>query len=516
MNALSKKIYLELPQPRTGNVTADKERLIRALEPLVGEAELSYAVLRRDYRAFREQDWQITATLVWTGKHWEITAIEPGDTTTKHYGVAVDLGSTMIAMELVDLNTGTVLAAEGAANPQIPYGEEILSRIFYGKDNEKHLQELQKCVIETLQDLLSRLEEISGVKAQKASVMTIGGNTTMIHLLLGIDAFCVFMTPFAPTFNDSGFIPGRELGLDFSGLLYCIPSIANYLGGDIISGLLTVDLVDSDKLSLYMDIGTNGEMVIGNREFLFAGAGAAGPALEGGISKFGSRAKTGAVSHITINDAEFSYTTIDNAPAIGICGSGIVDLLAEMLLNGYMDKQGKLNPEASPRIVTKDGVPAIIYAYAQETAAGEDLYFTENDILAFRDTKAAANTMVACLLEATEVSVNDLDVIYTVGGFGEYINLESAITIGMYPDVPREKFRSIGNGSLKGALALLTDKDKLAQIRHICQSIYYLEFAQFPDFIVKMSAASFFPHTDLAAYPSVMQKLAELKKRQNQ
>ncbi|MEE0777326.1 MAG: ASKHA domain-containing protein, partial [Bacillota bacterium] len=390
--------------------------------------------------------------------------------------------------------------------------EEILSRIFYGKDDEAHLKELQRCVVEAFQCLLVQMEALSGMDPCNASLMVVGGNTTMIHLLMGVDAFCVFMTPFAPTFNDIGFLHGSELGLDFRGMVYCIPSIANYLGGDIISGLLTVDMVDSDRLGLYMDIGTNGEMVIGNKDFLFAGAGAAGPALEGGISKFGSRAKPGAVSRVAIDGDCFTYSTIEDKPAIGICGSGIVDLLAEMLLNGYMDKQGKLIPEASPRIVEKDGAPAIIYAYAEETAAGEDLYFTEGDILAFRDTKAAANTMVACLLEATEVRPDDIDVIYTVGGFGEHINLESAITIGMYPDVPREKFQTIGNGSLKGALALLTDRSRLEQIDHICESIYYLEFAQFPDFISKMSAAGFFPHTDLSSYPSVVRKMEERKK----
>ncbi|MBQ4092503.1 MAG: ATP-binding protein, partial [Firmicutes bacterium] len=274
-----------------------------------------------------------------------------------------------------------------------------------------------------------------------------------------------------------------------------------------------VDMVDSDKLSLYMDIGTNGEMVLGSKEFLFAGAGAAGPALEGGVSKFGIRAKAGAVSHLVIEDDEMKISTIDGAPALGICGSGIVDLLAEMLLSGWMDKQGKLVDGASPRIVKRDGVRAVIYAYGNESASGEELYFTEKDILSFRETKAAANTMVACLLEASEIDPAAIDIIYMVGGFGEHIDLESAITIGMYPDVDRSKFVSIGNGSLKGAYKLLLEKDQYDRIRHICRNIYYLEFAQFPDFIMKMSAAGFFPHTDLETYPSVLKKMQERQQK---
>ena len=513
MNGMSKKVYLELSVPRTGDLTADRERLQNALEPLVGKTNFSYTVFRRDYRAFREKGWKVTATLVWNGDCWEITAVESGDTTAEHYGLAVDLGSTMMAMQLVDMNTGKILAADGAPNPQIPYGEDILSRITYGKDNEEHIRTLQQCVVTGFQELIDRMSELSGVDARKAALMTVGGNTTMIHFLMGIDAFCVFMTPFTPTFNDMGFIHGSELGLDYNGMIYCVPSIANYLGGDIISGLLTVDMVDSDKLCLYMDIGTNGEMVLGSKEFLFAGAGAAGPALEGGVSKFGIRAKPGAVSHMKIENDDLVISTIGDEPALGICGSGIVDLLAEMLLSGWMDNQGKLIKEASPRIVERDGVSAVIYAYGNESASGEDLYFTENDIVSFRETKAAANTMVACLLEASEIDPSAIEVIYMVGGFGEHIDLESAITIGMYPDVDRSKFVSIGNGSLNGCYKLLTDREQYGRIRHICENIYYLEFAQFPDFIMKMSAAGFFPHTDLESYPSVIKKMAERKKK---
>ena len=513
MNGMSKKIYMELSAPRTGDLTADRERLQNALEPVVGKTRFSYEVFRRDYRNFRRMDWKVTATLVWNGDCWEITAVEAGDTTAEHYGLAVDLGSTMMAMQLVDMNTGEILAADGAPNPQIPYGEDILSRITYGKDNEEHIRTLQQCVVTGFQELIDRMSELSGVDARKAALMTVGGNTTMIHFLMGIDAFCVFMTPFTPTFNDMGFIHGSELGLDFNGMIYCVPSIANYLGGDIISGLLTVDMVDSDKLCLYMDIGTNGEMVLGSKEFLFAGAGAAGPALEGGVSKFGIRAKPGAVSHLKIENDDLVISTIGDEPALGICGSGIVDLLAEMLLSGWMDKQGKLIREASDRIVERDGVLAVIYAYGNESASGEDLYFTENDIVSFRETKAAANTMVACLLEASEIDPSAIEIIYMVGGFGEHIDLESAITIGMYPDVDRSKFVSIGNGSLNGCYKLLTDREQYGRIRHICENIYYLEFAQFPDFIMKMSAAGFFPHTDLESYPSVIKKMAERRKK---
>ena len=511
LNALSKKIYLELPEPKQGYVTADKERLEEALASRLPNEEIlvDYEVFARDYREFRKENWHITVTLIFDGKKYFVSRIEAGDTTGFHYGIAMDLGSTMLAMELLDLNTGKVVCAEGTANPQIKYGEDILSRITYGKDNQDHIRELQQAAVSGFDYLLDKLTKASGIDVRKASLMVVGGNTTMIHFLMGIDAFCIFMTPFTPMFNDVGFIRGSEIGMNFPGMIYCIPSIANYLGGDIISGLLTVDLTESDETGLFMDIGTNGEMVLGNKDFLFAGAGAAGPALEGGISKYGVRAKKGAVSKIRIIDNELTISTIEEGKPIGICGSGIVDLLAEMLLNGWMDKQGRLIAGASERIVETENGRAVIYATAAESDAGVDLYFTEDDILAFRDTKAAANTMVACLLEASEFSPDDVDNIYMVGGFGEHINLESAITIGMYPDTDRRKFVSIGNGSLKGAAMLLQDKSLLDKIKDITSRIYYMEFAQFPDFILKMSAAGFFPHTDLESYPTVYARLKE-------
>lgn len=512
MNSLSKKIYLELPKPKTGDVVADQERLLRELKKEFGKTELSYGVLRRDYRNFRSEDWKVTATLLWNGEHWEVSMIESGDTRKSHYALAVDLGSTMIAMALLDMNSGETIAEEGAPNPQIKIGTEILSRIFYGKDDEEHLRELQQYVISAFDHLMTALSEKTGIDCKNTTVMVVGGNTTMVHLLLGIDAFSIFMTPFAPVLNHTGYLNPQELGLSTNAMVYCIPSIANYLGGDIISGILAVDMLKEDRLCLYMDIGTNGEMVIGNKEFMFAGAGAAGPALEGGVSKYGMRAEEGAVSGVSIEKGVLKISVIGGGKAKGICGSGIVDLLSVMLINGWMDKQGKLNDGMSSRIAMVNGEKALIYATAEEGENGEPRYFTEGDIAAFREIKSAAYTMVACLLEAAEVEIESVDVIYAAGGFGQYINVESAIDIGMYPDVPLDRFQVVGNGSLKGAYKMLTQREYMETLKDVTENIYYLEFGTFKNFIHMMQAATFFPHTELQRYPTVMAKLAKLKK----
>ncbi len=508
--ALSRKVYKELTPPSEGDTAADAERLVSALSADFPGVSLPYSVLKRDYLAFRRENWRVTATLVFTGKDWQIVSVEPGDTTAFHYGLAVDMGSTTVVMSLMDLNTGNILAEEGCFNKQIAYGEDILTRIFHTQSGEAARAQLQKATADTFSELLARLERASGVRASRCPVMVIGGNTTMIHFLLGIDAFGVFMSPFAPVVNGPGFIPGRELSLPFDGLVYCIPSAANYLGGDIISGVLASGMREREEISLYIDIGTNGEMVIGSSDFLVAGAGAAGPALEGGISRYGMRAEDGAVDSVRIEGEDLKTTTIGGVPAKGICGSGIVELLAQLLLNGWMDMRGALFPERSPRIAERDGQSAVVYAWGSESADGEDRYFTQADILSFLDTKAAASTMVSCLLAETGLSAEDVSRIYMAGSFGKYLDLESAITIGLYPDVPRDRFVCIGNGSLKGACALLADRRLLERLPGIITDMHYLQFGSFPDFVTMMQASKFFPHTDLEAYPTVR---AELKRR---
>lgn len=504
---LCRKVYLELTPPSDLDTTADSDRMLQALEAEFQDAVLPYHVLKRDYPAFREDHWKITVSLVYNGTGWTVASIESGDRTGSNFSLAVDLGSTTVVMALLDLNTGDILGEESVFNQQIAYGEDILSRIFHTQSGEQERRQLAEATFRSLQELMDRLTERTGIRASSCPVMVIAGNTTMIHFLLGIDAFGIFMSPFAPVFNRTGLIAGSELGLDFSGLICCIPSAANYLGGDIISGVMASGMTEDTRISLYIDIGTNGEMVIGSADFLVSGAGAAGPALEGGISRYGMRADSGAVDSVSITDGIMTITTIDSAPPKGICGSGIVDLLAAMFLNGWMDFQGNLNEEMSERITRIDGQPAVVYAWGTETEDGQDRYFSQQDIYSFMDTKAAAATMVSCLLSETGIAPEQVDRIYMAGSFGKYLNLESAIAIGLYPDLPREKFICIGNGSLKGALLLLSRRALAASVSSLIPNMHYLQFAMVEDFVTRMQAARFFPHTDLDTYPSVKEEL---------
>lgn len=520
IKGLSRKIYLELSGPTEEDYRGDRERILEGLPKEYEGAVMPLSVLRSLYPMCREADWHLTVTLVWNGENWEVLRVEPGDTSGAHYGAAVDYGSTTLVMQLVDLNTGEVVTQQSIFNHQIRYGEEILSRIFYTKDQPEHLKELQQVTADSFNELLAKCEEASGIPRSSCTVMTVGGNTTMIHFLVGMYPWPVFETPFAPVAQDCGFIPARDLGVEIPGYLYVFPAAANYLGGDIISGLVAAELDQSEKMSVFIDIGTNGELVAGNAEFLLAGAGAAGPALEGGISQYGMRADDGAVDQVWIGEDGLHIHTIGEKPPRGICGSGIVDLLAEMFLNGWIDSIGKFDPSKSDRIITvKNNLDeellelAVCYAWAEESGQGENLVFTETDVREFVRTKAAAHTMVEYLLDEFGLENKDISHFYLAGAFGTYLDLEAAITIGMYPDLPREKFVPMGNSSLKGAYRLLMDKGRLEDVKRILGKITYVQFGNAEKFVEKMYAAQFLPYTDLNQYPTVRKKLEEYRRR---
>lgn len=503
IHPLSRKVFLKISPPGNGDIIGDQERILNALTPDFGAVRFSRRLLKKVYPLCREANWEISLTLVKNDTTWELVELESGDQRHRHFGVAVDLGSTSVAMKMVDLSTGKVLAEESILNHQIEYGDDILSRIFYAKNKPDHLLAVQEATISTFNALLQQLQEATGINARESCIMVVSGNTTMIHFLLGIDPWPIFEYPFAPVFNHTGYLDARDLGLNTSGYLYCMPSVANYLGGDTVSGLLVAGLHEKDELGLFIDIGTNGEMVLGNKHFLVAGAGAAGPALEGGISKNGMKATTGAVDSVIISENELRLTTIGGHRPRGICGSGIVDLIAQMLLSGWIDFSGRFNPEKSSRIVIRDGEYGVLYASREESGNGQELLFTQSDMSQFIDTKAAASTMVAYLLERLGVEPIDVDRLYVSGAFGTYINLESAITIGLYPDLPRERFVSLGNSSLQGAYVLLTDDQKMEEVTRLQERIEYLEFGAATDFISRMYAARFLPHTDFDLYPTV-------------
>ena len=515
MSGFSAKEYLSLKMPTEEISVSDQKRIELALRAL-GYAHVTFplSILRKLYPLCREADFDITVTLVYRGTDWVVTEVEAGNTTAHHYGLAVDYGSTTIVMQLIDMCSGAIVGEEKIVNGQVVYGTDILTRITYAMEGPDHPEDLQKATVETFNELLSRLTEDTGIDARACPVMIVSGNTTMIHFLLQLDAWTVFASPYAPVTTDPGFFRGEELGMEFGGFVYIVPSASNYIGGDIISGLLMLQIHKKEETSLFFDIGTNGELVIGNNQWMMAGAGAAGPALEGYISRYGMRAAPGAIDKVWIDGENLNFTTIDGEKPVGICGSGIIDLLAQMRLNGWVNIAGELDPSASPRIryLEEEQEYAAVYATEEESATGQPMFFSQTDIEQYLETKAAAHTMVECLLEFAGVSMDEITRYYLSGAFSAHSDLESAITIGMFPDIPREKYQSITNTSLAGAREILLDSKRLQEAAELVENLYCVQFASVLDFTVRMQAAKFIPHTDMNRYPSVKERLQKTQK----
>ena len=559
MNGLSQKQYLELPLPTEDDPRSDQQRILDSLMAAGVEERVHIPVhiLRELYPLLDNAKWKITVSLAWNGENWEMVEIEEGDTSAQHYGLAVDLGSTTVVARLLDCNSGEILKEVSCFNKQIQWGTDILSRIFYCKDNREKLEEVRRATVESICECLDKLDaslemqgtpseqktENNGVSescddrgaknaAQKARSisrsalsMVIAGNTTMIHFLLGMDAFCVFYTPHAVHADCPGFQLARDLDIPLKGYVYCYPAKSNYLGGDIISGMIDTELYKKNEISVFFDIGTNGELVIGNKEFLLCGAGAAGPALEGGVVRTGMRADIGAVDEVKIRDGNIYVHVIgshkedsgsheknsgnheENSSGEeprGICGSGIIDLIAELFLEGWIDIRGKLSPEKSPLIQERDNQLCVEYA--------PGLYFYQKDIDEFIRTKSAAHTMVEIMLRESGLDLDQADRFYVAGAFGKHVSKESAITIGMYPDMDRDHIINAGNSSLEGAQKLLLNRSLLTDIDQILEEMVYIQFAEVEDFLELMVAAQALPHTDYKRYPTVMKKLKERQK----
>ena len=502
---ITQKQYLKLVPPTEEDARSSQMRILDALREKKIPSVFTLPALQKLYPVCDEAEYKVTVSLAWDGTIWQVVDLEAGDTTGAHYGYAADLGSTTVIVRLMNCSDETVLAEESEYNRQTAYGTDILTRIFACKDKPEVLEEIRACTMETFAVLFEKIRKKTGIAPSDVLSMVVSGNTTMIHFLLGLDPFCVFSSPYAVRADRVGFLSAKEMGFSMKGCVYCVPGKSNYLGGDIISGMIATELYQKDTISVFFDIGTNGELVVGNREFLLCGAGAAGPALEGGVVKTGMRAAKGAVDAVKIEDGKIQCHVIGGGAAKGICGSGIIDLLAELFLNGWINLLGPLQPERSEKIKEDPETGEWCVEYR------EGLNFYQSDIAEFLRTKSAAYTMVEYMMRESGISMEEIDRFYAAGAFGKHVSKESAITIGMYPDMDRERLICAGNTSLEGAEKILLDRTRIEEIDRILEEMVYIQFGQVSDFISMMAAAQAIPHTDLERFPSVQKKLEERK-----
>ncbi len=504
-----KKIYLELPKPSLNDNTADVDRMMKALRKKSNLEALELASYDFDSMStiLRSRDFKITSVVSEGHFVQRVHGIEPGNSSARNFGVGVDIGSTRLAFYLLDLSQGRLIEKRSVDNPQIPHGEDILTRIIYARVPE-HKDELRKELVDCCNQTISEMAIEHGIDLNEIYSWAFAGNTTMTHFFLGLNSQNICKEPYIPVVNRIPIMPVRKVGLVTNpmGVAYIFPNVGSYFGGDIIAGILVTGMHRSEEISILVDVGTNAEVVIGNKDWLIGCAGAAGPALEGGVVQVGMMAKPGAIDKIRINreTLEPEYTVIGNEPPRGICGSGLIDLVAEMFEAGILDIQGKINTKLEhPRIKIIDDVPSYIVVYGEDSATGKDIAVTEVDIKILLKSKAAMYTILTIVARKVGLELKDIEKFYVAGTFGNHIDPEKAITIGMLPDLPRERYIPVGNTSGVGASQILLCGKFIKEVEDICNKITYIELNVNAELMAEFRGALFIPHTHRELFPSV-------------
>jgi uncharacterized 2Fe-2S/4Fe-4S cluster protein (DUF4445 family) len=506
------------PQSLLDN-TNDFDRLRRSLAQQHGIKEIraELPILRRLGHDLRAAAWKVNVTLEM--RDWvygtylppRLIRVYPSAFGQRSMGVAVDLGTTSVVVYLVDFSTAQVVDTAGAYNKQISCGDDVISRIIYAK-RDGGLGRLQRLAVETINELLAELQERNRVELYEIHEVAVAGNTTMTHLLLGLDPRYLREEPYIPTVSVPPKLVAGELGLRVNSLarVHAMPAIGSYVGGDITAGVVSSGLYATDKLTVFIDIGTNGEMVLGNRDWLVACACSAGPAFEGGGVGCGMRATAGAVEDVWVDSRtlEPTFRTVDGAAPRGICGSGLIDLVAELFMTGVLDKGGRIDRGLpTPRV--REGASGYEYVvvWGDESADGRDIAVSENDITNLLRAKAAVYAGISTLCRSVGVDLADVEQFLIGGAFGEYIDVEKAIHIGLLPDLPPQRFRFLGNTSALGAYMALLCVNMRQEVLDVAAGMTYLELSADNTFMDEYTSALFLPHTDIETFPSVAELL---------
>ncbi len=499
---------IHLPRPGPVDNLADMERVSRELALDAGRLVMPIDILRSLPERLRELNWKASVVRTAPDLGGEVVDVAGADRDV--FGAALDIGTTTVVLSLFDLLTGKTLATTSDYNLQIRAGDDVITRISYAE--EGGLEELRGLVLKTIDSLIRSACSASAVKVSPSEIdaLSVAGNTTMIHLFLGIDPRHIRYEPYLPVTNVPPLLNGRDVGLPINphGPVLCLPGRAGFVGGDITADVIASGMRDKDELAMLIDVGTNGEVVLGDREFLVSCSTSAGPAFEGGEVACGMRAMTGAIESVSIrDDLTAEVTVIGNGKAAGVCGSGLIDLLAQMFARGIVDRKGHFNEKEFPSVRRKGGEREFVVAPSAKGGKKSDIVIREEDIANLIRTKAALYAGGSVLLKTLERRMDEVQRIYIAGGFGNYIDVENAILIGLLPDLPRDRFVFIGNGALAGATLALLSSMKRAEAMRVYEEMTYIDLSGSQTFFDEFSSASFLPHTDLALFPSVAKRL---------
>ncbi len=523
------KYYIELPAPTLDDNLSDLGRLTRELknEHQLENISADYFLLRRLPRLLRDAKWQVTVTIVYNPKGLKLIDIEAGDTRDKNYSIIIDIGTTTVQGQLLNLNAShqaeersviddleseLLVASDAKYNSQVRFGEDVITRIVYSQKGNG-LNELHREIIKDLNEIIDNLVNKGGIEKDQISHLVVAANTTMTQFFLEIDPKYLREDPYVPTANFFPPVRAIDLGLKLPDYVhvYTFPAVASYVGGDIVAGTLGSGIFQREELTLFLDVGTNGELVLGNCDWLVCTSCSAGPAFEGGGLKYGMRATTGAIEQVRINPQTYEpmLLTIGKEKPLGICGSGVIDAIAEMLLVGLIEPNGKFNQELNTDRVRKSETGwEYVVAKADQSAEGiDDITITEGDIDNIIRTKGAIYAACKILLESVGLTFAELDSFVIAGGFGKYINLERAITIGLLPEIDVEKFMFVGNGALLGERLVSVSREMMGEAQNIAAMMTNIELANNMKFMDEYVAAQFLPHTDTNAFPKTMEML---------
>jgi len=509
------EISLELAPPTLEDSVSDLDRLNRGLKKAgcdVDRLNVGLKVMRELSNTMRDDSWKVKVSIIRKKCSNEVLKVEPGNGAKKSLGLAIDVGTTSIVVYLVDMADGSILAATSGHNRQAACGDDVINRIVCAEKNG--VSKLSGMVLSTINNLIDEALDSTENDYRQIKNVAFSGNTTMTHLLLKIEPRYIRREPYIPNASEFPIFKAGEIGIKANPIaaVFIMPGPASYVGGDIVSGMVYSGLHREEPLTLFIDVGTNGEIVLGNKDWLMTAACSAGPAFEGGGIRWGMRAEEGAIEKISIkpDTLEPSYQTVGGATPRGICGSGMIDLISEMLLKDIIEPNGKFSLDASHPMMKQEGDKvAYILATAKNTEMGEDIIFTETDINSLVLSKGAVYAGFKVLLNQAGLDFSAVDRVWISGGFGQYLDIDKAVTIGLLPDIDRSKFTYLGNSSIGGAYMALLSDDFRQESREISSNMTYIDFSSSNQFMDEFTSALFLPHTNIDAFPSVKLKKSE-------
>ena len=510
-------IQVSMEAPTLDDTMPDVERVERAVAAATGvsRVRIPYSVLKSLPDKLREADFKVQCIIRRTAKNIFVYDLFPMDVKVRAGGLVVDIGTTTVSALIIDMLNGDILAKATTGNGQIRYGADVINRIIESRKagGQKKLQDA--VIKETINPLIHTMCKTSGMKPAWIYRMCVGANTTMNHLLVGVNAEPLRTEPYIPAFFKTNAVFANDLGIDINQDAHIIiaPNIGSYVGGDITAGTLVSMIWNRPEYSVFIDLGTNGEIVFGNSDFLMSCACSAGPAFEGGDISCGMRATDGAIEACSIDaktmEPTFSVIGDEGEKPVGLCGSGIIDVISELFRCGIISPKGKFVREGERVRHDKYGMGSYVLAFKEQAGSVKDVEITEVDIDNFIRAKGAIFSAIQTLLTSLDFDVSMVDDVYVAGGIGSGINMKNAVGIGMLPDIPLEKFHYIGNSSLSGAYAMLLSGEAERKVYELAQNMTYLELSTTPGYMDEFVAACFIPHTNSSLFPSVSQEAVD-------